>query len=217
MPDTRVLIVADNFLARTGLSALLSTQPNITVVGQVSGGDTLVDDIDVYRPDVLIWDLGWTPKPSLERLSVLSEDQTSTQPLPVLVLIPDETYAAEVAALVGLTHAGGVLLRDAEPDLLVNALPAIANRLLVIDPALAQSVLPSGESAPEPPTESLTPRELEVLHLLAEGLPNKTIAQRLNISDHTVKFHVNAIMGKLNAQSRTEAVVRATRLNLITL
>ncbi len=65
--------------------------------------------------------------------------------------------------------------------------------------------------------ETLTPRELEVLHLVAEGLPNKTIAQQLEISEHTVKFHLNSIMGKMSAQSRTEAVVQATRLGIILL
>jgi DNA-binding NarL/FixJ family response regulator len=89
--------------------------------------------------------------------------------------------------------------------------------LVVIDPALCGAVMPSGEPSPEAPTEALTPRELDVLQLMAEGLANKAIAQKLGISDHTVKFHVNAIMSKLNAQSRTEAVVRATRLGLIIL
>lgn len=215
MPDIRVLIVAENFLARTGLVALLSAQPGLSVVGQVSGGETLSDDLDVYRPDALVWDLGWSPKPPLDRLAALIEE--TGESLPVLVLIPDESAAAETAALIGLARAGGVLLRDSEPDLLVYALPAIVNRLLVIDPALGPAALPKGEVTPQPPSEALTPRELDVLRLLAEGLPNKTIAQRLNISDHTVKFHVNAIMSKLNAQSRTEAVVRATRLNLIML
>ena len=73
------------------------------------------------------------------------------------------------------------------------------------------------ETADERPVEDLTPRELEVVQLLAEGLPNKAIAKRLGVSDHTIKFHVNAILGKLGAQSRTEAVVRATRLGLIVL
>jgi len=67
------------------------------------------------------------------------------------------------------------------------------------------------------PVDTLTPRESEVLHLIAEGLPNKQIAQKLSISEHTVKFHVNAILTKLGAQSRTEAVVRATRAGLIAL
>jgi DNA-binding NarL/FixJ family response regulator len=77
--------------------------------------------------------------------------------------------------------------------------------------------LPRSERPAEAPAEALTPRELEVLQLLAEGLPNKTIARQLSISEHTVKFHLNAIMSKLGAQSRTEAVVRATRLGLIIL
>ena len=87
----------------------------------------------------------------------------------------------------------------------------------MFDPDLTGVLLPNAESSPTPPVENLTPRELEVLQLLAEGLPNKTIARRLEISEHTVKFHVNAIMSKLNAQSRTEAVVRATQLGLILL
>jgi two-component system nitrate/nitrite response regulator NarL len=82
---------------------------------------------------------------------------------------------------------------------------------------LAGAVLAVPEPLPGLPVEDLTPRELEVLQLLAEGLPNKAIGLRLSISEHTVKFHVNAILGKLGAQSRTDAVVRATRLGLIIL
>jgi DNA-binding NarL/FixJ family response regulator len=89
--------------------------------------------------------------------------------------------------------------------------------LIALDPALADVVQPSRDLLPQPPAEELTPRELEVLQLLAEGLSNKAIAYRLDISEHTVKFHVNAILGKLSAQSRTEAVVQATRLGLIIL
>ena len=88
---------------------------------------------------------------------------------------------------------------------------------MVVDRDLAPALYPRPDIEPSPLVESLTPREVEVLQLLAEGLPNKGIAQRLGISEHTVKFHVNAIMGKLGAQSRTEAVVQATRLGLILL
>jgi DNA-binding NarL/FixJ family response regulator len=110
---------------------------------------------------------------------------------------------------------GGLLLRDSTPDQLYAALNAAILGLFVFDPVLAR--LPAADSLPEPLAEALTPREMEVLQLLAEGLANKMIAQQLGISDHTVKFHVNAILSKLNAQSRTEAVVRATRLGLIIL
>ena len=89
--------------------------------------------------------------------------------------------------------------------------------MVVLDPNLAAAVLPEIGRMPGRPMEELTPRELEVLRLLAEGLPNKTIAHRLDISEHTVKFHVNSILSKLGAHSRTEAVINATRLGLILL
>lgn len=217
MSEIRILIIADNLLARAGLVAFLSSQNNFAVVGQVAGDDQLPDDLDIYRPDVLVWDLGWNPKLPIDRVSTLIDEAGGGQTLPILVLIPDETHAPEIAALIGIARAGGVLLRDSKTDQLIAALPAVAQGLVVIDPALSPVVLPSGEPAPEAPSEALTPRELEVLQLMAEGLANKAIAQKLGISDHTVKFHVNAIMSKLNAQSRTEAVVRATRLGLIIL
>lgn len=215
MADVRVLVVADHLLARAGLSALLSDQPPLRVVGQVAGGESLVDDIEVYQPDLLVWDFGWEPKAAQERLAGLSDESGVEMLLPMLILLPDDDQAAETAALLRSARAGGLLLRDAQPEQIHAALLAAAQGLLVFDPVLA--TLPSGESLPDAPAAQLTARELEVLQLLAEGLANKAIAQRLGISDHTVKFHVNAIMGKLNAQSRTDAVVRATRLGLIML
>ena len=89
--------------------------------------------------------------------------------------------------------------------------------LTVLEPALADTISPHRTRTVTPPTGHLTPRELQVLQLLAEGLANKAIAHQLDISEHTVKFHVNSILSKLNAQSRTEAVMQATRLGLIPL
>jgi DNA-binding NarL/FixJ family response regulator len=93
----------------------------------------------------------------------------------------------------------------------------VAQGLLIVDPVLAPALLPLREREIEPLPEALTPREVEVLQLLADGRPNKTIALQLGISEHTVKFHVNSILNKLDVQSRTEAVVRATRLGLVIL
>jgi DNA-binding NarL/FixJ family response regulator len=210
----RVLVIADQLLARAGLAALLADQSGIQVVGQVAADESLADDLDVYRPDALVWDFGWTAKTAQERLSALIDELEPEPLLPVLILVPDAS-AGDTAALLRSAAAGGLLPRDAPPEQLAAALNAIAQGLLVFDPALA--LLPSGEPVPDAPAPQLTPRELEVLHLLAEGLANKAIAQRLGISDHTVKFHVNALMSKLDAQSRTDAVVRATRLGLILL
>jgi len=204
----RLLIIADDPLARAGLAALLEHQPNCTVVGKVTGQANLLSELDIYQPDILLWDLGWSPSSILGQITNLQSIQ-----LPSVMLLPDDSYAAEAWA----AGAKSLLLRDADADKLVTALQATAQGLVTLDPELTGAISPSIQNPPSPPLEALTPRELEVLQHLAEGLPNKTIAHRLNISDHTVKFHVNAIMSKLGAQSRTEAVVRATQLGLILL
>jgi DNA-binding NarL/FixJ family response regulator len=131
--------------------------------------------------------------------------------LPVVALVADETGAVEA------WQAGArvVLRREATPTQLTTALLAARQGLVVIDPDLLAALLPLRE--PPAPDEELTPREREVLHLMAEGLPNKLIADRLGVSENTVKFHVNAILSKLDAHSRTEAVTRAARKGLLTL
>ncbi len=106
------------------------------------------------------------------------------------------------------------MLRHADGETLAAAATTVARGLSVFDPILAQSLFPAPVPAPQ---EALTTREVEVLQLLAQGLPNKAIATKLEISEHTVKFHVNAIMTKLGVQSRTEAVIRAVRLGLVIL
>lgn len=208
MDDVCVLIVSDDPLARAGLAALLADQPGCTVVGQVAGGAELPDEITIYQPDAILWDLGWEPTSPLERLTDL--DQVV---IPIVALLTDETQAAEVWA----AGSRGLLPRETDVESLVAALRAVAQGLVVVDPVLAADVLPTPDPPPEPLVEALTRRELQVLQLLAEGFSNKAIAHRLDISQHTVKFHVNAILGKLGARSRTEAVVRATRLGLIIL
>jgi DNA-binding NarL/FixJ family response regulator len=209
-----VLVVADDPLARAGLATLLAAQPGCEVVGQVAGDPDLqwAARSDVFSPDVIAWDLGWEATPDaseairaeLERLGEMLRDADAEAVTPPIVtLLPDDTLAVDAWT----SGARGLLPRDADAGRLVAGLAAVAQGLVVLSDSLPDA----------PPAEDLTPRELEVLQLLAEGLANKAIAQRLGISEHTVKFHVNAILSKLNAQSRTEAVVRATRLGLIIL
>jgi two-component system, NarL family, nitrate/nitrite response regulator NarL len=213
MADVRVLVLAGGLLARTGLAALLETQAGLYVVGQSSGGAKLLDDLDVYRPDVAICDLGYQPAASLGNLSALAEAR-----LPVVALIADPGQALMALSMLAGLDAYGLLLADSEAGLLGAALLALADGLVVLDPALAATVIPA-EARPLPlgPDAELTPREAEVLRLVARGLSNKAIAQELTISPNTVKFHLNAILSKLDAQSRTEAVVRASQLGLISL
>ena len=210
----RVLVVADDGLTRAGLAGLLAGQPGCQVVGQVTASDGLAGAVDVYRPDALLDDGGWQPAAVLERVAELvAGDGPGRAEPPVVVLVP----AADGAALAWAAGAQAVLLRTATPDQIVAALAAAMQRLAVLDPASAAALIASLPTTPHSQIEALTPRELQVLQLMAEGLANKAIAQALAISEHTVKFHVNSILGKLGAQSRTDAVVRATRAGLLLL
>jgi two-component system nitrate/nitrite response regulator NarL len=206
--DLRTLIVADDPLARAGLASLLVDRPPCLVVGQLSGASDIQSGLNVYDPDVLLWDLGWNAAVSLERLADLRDLD-----LAVVALLPDDSQ------VMGTWSAGahGLLLRNTDGESLLAALTAVWQGLVVLDPVLAAAMFTVKEPGLAVLSEDLTAREREVLQYLAEGLPNKAIAQKLGVTEHTIKFHVNAILTKLGAQSRTEAVVRATRLGLIIL
>lgn len=209
MENLRILIIANDPLARAGLAALLDNSPNCTLLGQLAATTNLPEETDIYRPDTLLWDLGWAPSPEeIEMLSFLTNLDT-----PTVALLPNQQFVTEIR------DAGiqGLLPRDADANKILAALQAVSHGLVAIDPSLTEDIFPATSANLPALAEPLTPRESEVLQLLAEGLPNKAIAYKLHISEHTVKFHVNAIMGKLSAQSRTEAVVRATQLGLILL
>ena len=212
MPNVRLLVIASDPLARAGLASLMEDQPGFEVVGRVAGDSQLASELDLYRPEAALWDLGWDSLSANNEYSVLLADLLDSQ-MPVLLLIAD----AENAAPLWAAGAHGILLREASAEQMAAALQTLLQNLVVLDPTLIQSLLPPAPMFEQVPLEAITPREMEVLHLLAEGHPNKAIAQILSISEHTVKFHVNALMGKLHAQSRTEVVVRATRQGLITL
>lgn len=203
MNKLRVMIVADDLLVRSGLAALLEAIDEVRVVGQAAP-DRFVADVEVFQPDVVMWEAGWQldlPRAAFERpLLLLVKDASLT-----LASIPEETPFA-------------LLSRNCHPQDLRAALLALARGLIVVEPALLPMLNTATVQHPlDLPLEALTPREREVLTFLAQGLTNKAIAHRLGITEHTVKFHVNAIMSKLNAQSRTDAVIRATRAGWISL
>jgi len=209
MTPLRVLIVADDPISRAGLAALLTEQPECTVVGQVASDADLVEAFEGSQAEAVLWDLGWDDgETSLERLG---EARELNLPVTVLLAGPAEAGGALAAG------AHGLLLRSADSEQVAAALAGVALGLTVVDPVLSGFLLPVRDQAPDQPVEELTPRERDVLQLLADGLPNKSIAGRLGISEHTVKFHVTEIMGKLGARTRTEAVTRAARLGLLIL
>ena len=211
----RVMIFADDPLAIAALAMALEQRERCDVVAQVSTEADILEATGFYQVDVIVWDLGWS----------FGQDGSGSDQLPdlddefppAIFLFPDLDEAQGILARARPTTGRGYLRRDVDAEALESAMLAVAAGLIVIDPDLAGTISQPPALGRMDLPELLTPRELEVLQLLAEGLPNKTIAHTLGISDHTVKFHVNAIMGKLGAQSRTEAVVQATRQGLIML
>lgn len=208
----RILVIADDPLARTGLSHLLGARdddarPSLVVVAQLSGDDDLGAAIRTHNPSAALWDLGVDARVVSERL-----DELDRAPVPTVLLLPDDTLAVDAIA----QGARGVLFRDADGPAIASALISVARGLVALDPSIVSNIVPTRERPPAL-IDELTARESEVLELLTAGLANKVIAQRLGISEHTVKFHVNAILGKLGAESRTDAVVRAARMGLVIL
>lgn len=203
----RLLILADDPLARAGLSVLLADAPTLMTVGQSSSDVDIPALLAAFLPDAVLWDLGWTPEESMRALRQF----VAVQATPVVALLAVESLA-ESARSAGVR---GLLPRISGAGAIAAALHAVTQGLLVFDETLLPAPAPAFAAVEL--AEALSARELEALHYLAEGLSNKEIARNMAISENTVKFHVNAILGKLGAQSRTEAVVRATRAGLILL
>jgi DNA-binding NarL/FixJ family response regulator len=200
MDPVRLLVVGDDPLARAGLSARLAGRTDVAIAGE-SAPDEAFTAASALAAAVLLWDLGTSPGAEL---------LGSRGAPPAVALAASEAKAAEAIR----AGARGVLFRNASAEAIAAAAVAAARGLSVVDPALAVEWLRPPDAAP---AEGLTPREAEVLGLLAEGLSNTGIAARLGISEHTAKFHVNAILGKLGADSRAAAIVKAARLGLVAL
>jgi DNA-binding NarL/FixJ family response regulator len=207
----RVLIVAPSAIARAGLVAIVRGDPRLDVAGEATPGEA-VAQVAALDPDVI-----------LEQRDQMTSGEPARAPSVVLF---DEPRGSMVQAMLDdvarvETRAGlGILSRDATREEIVAALIAAAAGLSALQPrtlARASPRLSDGGPTDESPIESLTRRERDVLDQLARGATNRTIATRLSISEHTVKFHIGSILAKLGASSRTEAVTRGARLGLVML
>ena len=209
----RVLIIDDHALFRVGLKGLLE-QRNIEVVGAAAHGAEGIELAEQLKPDIILLDLRMPDMGGLEVLPILREKHPST---PVVMLTTSNEEKDLIKAL--RTGAQGYLLKDMEPDELVGALRDIEKGKNVVAQDLTDALarMVQGETSLEDddsPFAALTPREHEILCLLAEGQSNKLIARNLGISDGTVKLHVKAILRKLGIHSRVEAAVIAVEQGL---
>lgn len=198
---TRVLVLAPSPVARAGLESLLRGTGSVEVIGSVANWTEYTGE----DPDVVLAD--W------EDGDDLSTGIADTVPQAAWVLMADPGLSGLADALRSGVRA--VLPRHSSASQIVAAIEAAAAGFVVLEPGDLDGLLVNPQ--PASLAEPLTPREVEVLGMLAEGQSNKTIAHRLGISEHTVKFHVTSIMGKLDAGSRTEAVTQGIRQGLIML
>ena len=207
--NEKILLIDDHTLFRAGLEDLL-TRRGIKVVASVGDGEEGLKAADKYELDAVLLDMRM---PKMDGISVLRRLKKAHPKLPVAMLTTSSVEEDLIGAL--KNGAQGYLLKDMEPDELVVALGDIISGKTVVAPdlaaVLAQAVQGKTTSKEEKinPFASLTPREYEILTLLAEGQSNKVIARNLGISDGTVKLHVKAILRKLNISSRITAAVMA--------
>ena len=215
---TRVLVAASSAVTRAGLEAILAREPAFTVVGG-GGVASLSDDVAGYDPDVVLVELAGGDDDTLATLHALAVDtDDGAHAAPALVLLTDErdpAYAAD-ALRAGVRS---LLARDAGAAEIIAAVSAAAAGLVAIAHEWTDALRSAlgVERGAQDGGAALTPREVEVLRLIAEGLGNKQIAARLAISEHTVKFHVASVFAKIRASTRAEAVMIGARRGLIVL
>lgn len=213
-PPLKVLIVDDHRMFREGIRSRLASEADIEVVGEAASAAEALDRVRTTKPSLVVLDVRLPDMSGIELARLLRQEWPS---LKILMLTGyDFDQYVRAAARVGVE---GYLLKDSPQDELVHAIREIAGGGAVLPPRIAMKVMRSYSVEPpaakEAPLGKLTMRELEIVELIHQGLRNADIADRLSISARTVEAHVSSIMGKLNVQSRTEAVRIAMDMGMI--
>ncbi|MGB3185757.1 MAG: response regulator transcription factor [Ornithinimicrobium sp.] len=206
----RVLIADDQDMVRIGLATILNAEPSIDVVGQARDGLEAVTQVRSLRPDVCLFDIRMPHLDGIEATRRVAGPEVE-EPVPVIVITTFDQDEYVYDAL--RAGARGFLLKDADPDLLIRAVQAAADGDALIAPAITARLLATfatsrAAKVPEP-IDPLTPREEDVLDLVAAGRTNAEIAEELYLSLSTVKTHIGALMTKLSARNRVEVVIWA--------
>ncbi|MGK4591822.1 response regulator [Amycolatopsis sp. w19] len=216
---TRVLVCDDQMLVRTGLVTIIDAQPDLEVAGECGDGRTAVDLAARLRPDVVVMDVRMPVLDGIEATRLLAGAGVA-EPGKVLVVttfnLDEYVYRALRAG------ASGFLLKDSPPDRLLHGIRTVAAGAALLDPEVtrqlvgryASRIRPAEDEGP--PENPLTPRELEVLRLIADGRSNSEIAATLMISQETVKTFVSRMLAKLGLRDRVQAVIYAFRHGLVT-
>jgi len=209
----RVLLVDDHALARTGFRMVLDAEPDIEVVGEAANGTQAIHSAGRLHPDVVLMDVRM---PELDGIAATREVANDSTKVLILTTFDLDDYVYDSLA----AGASGFLLKDAGPEQLTQAIRVVAAGDALLAPSvtrrLIDDVVGAGRRrlARPPELDELTPRELEVLRLVAAGLSNAEIAERLVVEETTVKTHVSRVLAKLGLRDRVQAVILAYEIGL---
>lgn len=208
-----ILITDDHTVVRKGLKALLSADKyGIEVVGEASNGDQAIQMASQLKPDVILMDLVMPGKSGLEAILEIKQMQPNARILVLTSFAEDDNVVEAIRA-----GAYGFLLKDTSPDELVQTIHSVYADKLTLPQELAHFLL-GGKvevAEPGPARGDLTPRELDVLRFIAQGMSNKQVAQTLSISTTTVRSHVSSMIRKLDMENRTQLAIYARELGLV--
>jgi len=206
----RVLIVDDHAVVREGLRTYLALQDGIEVAGESADGEQALDDAARLAPDVILMDLVMPRRDGVSAMRELRDRGSRARVIVLTSFADDERILPAIQA-----GAAGYLLKNVQPAELARAVRAAHGGEALLDPLVAARLVDHVRGAPAAPgATALTPREREVLALLAQGLANKRIARELGLSEKTVKAHVGHVLAKLGVSDRTQAAVLAVRAGL---
>jgi DNA-binding NarL/FixJ family response regulator len=220
----RVLIVDDQALVRAGFRMILETQSDIEVVGESGDGQSAIDAVDRWSPDVVLMDIRMAGKDGIAATRELADRLHPTHGAPIRIIILT-TYDMDEYVFEALeAGASGFLLKDVLPEDLVHATRVVAAGEALLSPSVTRRLIAefAGRAKSRPATEvdrrvqALTPREREILEMMAHGLSNLEIAEAAFVSENTVKTHVARVFDKLGVRDRVQAVIVAYDSGLVT-
>ncbi len=210
-PTIRVLVVDDHAVVREGLRALIGGKQDMELVGEAANGEEAVHQARALQPDVILMDLVMPGEGGITAIREIRQERPDSRILVLTSFAEDEQIMSAIRS-----GALGYLLKDSSPQELIEAIRCVYRGETSLHPAVARRlVLGIGrEAQAEVDADVLTEREVEVLRLLTQGLSNQDIAHHLSVGEGTVRFHVSNILGKLQLESRTQAVLYALRKGL---
>ena len=220
MDQISILIVDDHTLFRTGIRKMLESEPDMRVAGEAATGREALDQARSLMPDVVLMDIKMPePEGSGTALDGIEATRILHREMPHMGILFCTVFEDDEFVFAGLQAGGrGYILKDDDPDTMLRAIRAVAHGESLLGPTVAQKVMRQFSVVPgkqTPLVDDLTPRELEVLKLIGNGLTNRQIAEELVISEKTVKNHINNVFSKLHIYDRSQAILYAIREGLV--